>query len=537
MRAVRRLWAGSGAALIALAGFGLAPTAAQAADSVVPDPALAACLNVMLDPGRPADQDISVADLASLREVRCTVSGSGVGSLEGLQHATKLWAFTLTGSNSLGAPDALQPLAGITTLRELELANSQLTTIEPLAELVGMTQLAVSGNALTSLAGTEKMSKLTLLTAVGNQLTNLDPLSDLRMLRFLSIGNNTLENLAGIRDANDLAQIWVNDNPTLEGQLDELAGKPSLNNVNISNTGATDLAVFAEYPGMNTFQAIGNHISSLAGIPSGTTKVTLQTVTGKTLYVPVGATSHRIDVTGEVTMEDGVTLPGEIGRPPAGGVEPDPDPEVPFIRVKFGAEGERAVWGFDSTPANRFNGAVTNPIVRVSIDADIPDFTVNKPGAGSVSVSDPGFVVDSEGGWALGEDAPAFLQIDPGAGAVTGTAAAPGEYTFTVSVRDELGNPMERKVTLTVKPADTDPPIDPPVDPPVEPPVDPPVEPPVHPPVAPPTPPVVPPAPGTAPPLAVTGAGDPAMLWALGGTIAIAGSAALLLSRRPRRED
>lgn len=499
------------AALAAVAGFALiatAPVAAHAADPLVPDPALASCINAMIDATRPADQEILPEELARLTELHCGMAAHGtIRSLAGLEHASSLVRIFGLGSADLSAEGSLMPLAGLTKLK----------------------YLIAEGAGLTTLAGLEGATSLFSLGLAGNNLTHVDELAGLRKLSSLSLaGNTNLADISGLTNVNSLVDINLQDAHALNGRLAPLAGKPGLRIVNLNHTNSSSLEVFADNHEIQTFQAIGNQIASLRGLtPVGTVKVTSQSVAGPVQYVAAGANTHRANLAGIVSMFDGETSPVEIGKPLGSAPQPQPEPASPWFRFSLDPAATEIAWTFEEGGVGTpwFQGTVTQPIERVVVRSDFPEFTVGAPGTGANTLQTPEgepskFPVTA---WALGDDAPSFLHIDPVTGVVSGTPTEPGTYPFTVIATDELGNPVAGEVTLTVG-EDTTPPVQPPGPPVTETP-----EPPVT------KPPTTAP---TAPPLVSTGdTNSPTVLWGLGGALGLAGVAALALAlpRRRRR--
>ncbi|GAA1326049.1 hypothetical protein GCM10020360_17550 [Nonlabens tegetincola] len=495
---MRRRGAWCAAAVIVM--LGVAPAAAHAADPLVPDAALASCLNAMIDPTRPADQQLLVEEIAKIPELLCGSGAHGtIRNLEGLQHATRLRNIENWGSADLSAAGALRPLAGLT----------------------GLTRLSVSGTGLTSLDGVQGLTNLATIDASGNQLLHVNELAGLTKLSIVSLANNpTLTDISGLAGADALSQILLQNNAALGGNLDALAGKLNLLVVNINYTGATSLEVFADHPGIANFQAIGNRISSLKGLNrAGSQKITQQAyIAGEPFYAAVGATTYVANLSTPVSLHDGTTPPTTLGTPIVGLTEPAP--ASPVFRFTFGAASTGVAWGFSegANGALWFDGTVTNAIERVELIAEAFEFTAGETGEGTPELVNPADGTPSKfpvAVWQLGPDAPAFLSIDPITGVISGVAPETGEHTVTVIARDALGNEITGQVTITVTEGEA-----PPVTPP-------------GPPVKPPPAPEVTPPPG--PSLAAAGATSPALLWVLGAALGAAGLAAVGLAVPWRR--
>lgn len=526
------------AAGIAAAPLTLAAPAQAASFGEIEDAGLAACINDKLGGGRPADQDITAADLYAVNwRLECGTQFR-IETLTGLEGATRLTSLELFAGNlsATGSLDAISAFPNMTELRldglnitdaslagvsgatgltKLSLnSNPALTDISALSGMHALTQLTMQGNAITSLAPLADATEMTILGASNNAITSVAPLARLTKMDALTLSNNQITDLSGLEDMSVLTQLWVNENP-LDGRISALANKPLLHSLNITRTGTRDFLPLAASTNLTTFQAAYNEIRSLEGLgayTSGTHNVAEQAVAGPTLYVPVGASSIRFDVTGHTALRDGTTT-----APLGGPIVPPADPEWPLVRMNLVDTTTRLQYTFRDAPSpnNVFAGTVTMPIVRADItSSDTASGEAKSPFSHTITVTD-GFPATL---YQLGDDAPAWLSIDPTTGVLSGTPPEPGVFTVSVLVSDALGNSIPGELTITIAEA-TDPPITPPIDPPVDPPVDPP------------TTAVKPPVTGGAPgKLATTGDSGAPIALSVGAAAALAGL--LLLGRR-----
>lgn len=467
-------------AMFAAIGLGLAALSSTvpanaAAFGEIDDPGLAKCVNTKLnrDPATP----ITATELAGLsRTLECDI-GDQVRSLDGLELATRLWTLNIfAGSNDLSAPGALDAIgklpelkelrlngvkvtdaslagiAGAGTLTILDIDNSPgVTSLEPVRGLTNISRLTAQKNAITSLEPISGLTKLELLGVADNAIPSLEPLAAMKDLGVLTATNNSITSLDGLEDLSKLTELWVNENP-LGGQIDALRGKPLLISLNITNTGVTSLLPIADSTALTTLQANRNHIADLSGLVaypgSGSHLVDFQDLAGPTLFVPADATSIRFDISGNHVLRDGVTL-ASIG----GAIVPTPDPEVPIVTMNVNDPAMTQLqYTFREAPTvnNVYGGAVTMPIVRVSVTNEESILgTAEEALTGQVTVTE-GFPASD---YQLGDDAPAWLSIDPATGKLSGTPPEAGTVTVTVTVTDALGNRVTGEITIEVEPA------------------------------------------------------------------------------------
>ncbi|MBL3679720.1 leucine-rich repeat domain-containing protein [Leucobacter chromiireducens] len=383
LRTHRKHLAASGA--LALSADGLiagSSVASAAALGESEDAGLAACINAQLGAGRPSDQAITAQELGSITpELSC--DRREITSLTGLEHATQL------------------------------------------------TRLFVQHNAITDLGPLNGLTLLTHLGVTGNAVSSLSPLRDMRNLGYLAASSNQLTSLEGLDDLAALTDIGVDENPTLEGRIGPLANKPALRSLRIINTGTTDLTPLAASTGLRTFQANRNMIRSLEGITpdaDASHVVNFQSVAGPTLFVPVGATRIIFDVTGHTALHDGTT-PATLG----GTIVPPGAPEAPIVSLNLAESTTELRYTFEEAVSsfNVFSGTVTLPVVRAEVtSADAATGTALTPFTHEITVTD-GFPAAQ---YALSEDAPEWLSIDPETGVLSGVPPTPGTTVVSFSV-------------------------------------------------------------------------------------------------------
>jgi Leucine-rich repeat (LRR) protein len=210
---------GATAAAPVVPGLPLAPPAAHAADAdvvFIPDANLKAKLNAKLGAGRPATQDITVAEAQSATGT-LTVAGP-TADLRGIEAFTNVTSVSLSGSTdaTLNTFTSLQPLAGLTKLTSLNIASSGAESLAPLAGLTNLTSLTVDRSPVTDPSPLAPMaSKLTLLDLTNDRVSDLTLLPSLPNVTNLRLGGNRIVDPApvlGKIDATKLATLNLTSN-------------------------------------------------------------------------------------------------------------------------------------------------------------------------------------------------------------------------------------------------------------------------------------------------------------------------------------
>lgn len=153
-----------------------------------------------------------------------TILGKDVSDLTPLESLPNLRMLTLSRQQKI---DDFTPLAKLSKLEQLDLADCGISDLKPLAGLKNLTQLRLSQNKISDLSPLVGLTKLNHLTLSENKLTNeqLTHLSKLENLKFLSIGNNpfsnanqitSLEPLLGLKQLDEVILMNIEGLPAEE---------------------------------------------------------------------------------------------------------------------------------------------------------------------------------------------------------------------------------------------------------------------------------------------------------------------------------
>ncbi|WP_099222977.1 immunoglobulin-like domain-containing protein [Listeria costaricensis] len=183
--------------LTAFSVFAYWPIDGQAADSLVPDATLRACINEKLGYDKNSDHQPTKEELASMTgELSC--SDSGVTSLEGLQYATNLDELAIENSDLSNV--SLTPISNLKNLKKLYLNNDNLSDISAISGLVNLNQLYIVGNHITDLSPIQNMKELTNLDAINNDIEDISVLEDLPNIHAVYLLDNHVYDVSYLND-------------------------------------------------------------------------------------------------------------------------------------------------------------------------------------------------------------------------------------------------------------------------------------------------------------------------------------------------
>jgi Leucine-rich repeat (LRR) protein len=451
--------------LVAVAGLGIVPAAAHAADPGIvdiPDPVLKAAINrtlasVTFEPHDDA-QPVTVEEAALVTTMATSRFTGPVADLTGVQALTNLTTFQLPATQTNTFTD-LTPLTGLTKLATASLVNSQVSDLSPLSAMASLRSLVLTNNKISDVSPLAGLTGLTTLGLGTNQIADVSSLSGLNALTVLTLTDNKIADLTGFPALPALVTLHLNTNKITDvTPLADRFTKAVLATVNLNGNRLTDASALAPYGngggklGGATVATTGlllgnNKIKDLSAF-SGWSKPPIGAkVTGQSIYVgaytdggvhvslktadtppalqlvPVGAGSYDRDA-GLLTLTD--TAVGSVG------VAASTQPGTAIWTVYFSADP-------DSPPQVTAPGDKT-----VAAGAGITPFTVTAVG-GTAPYT-----------WSA-SGLPAGVAIDPASGEVSGTPTAAGTSTVIVTATDAGSRQGSASFAFTVTAAPTAP--------------------------------------------------------------------------------
>ena len=185
----------------------------------VPDPNLSAAFEIIF--GKMRGDSIHVFEMESLTTLY--IRNYNLRDLTGLEFATNLTVLNL-GSSKIGNKwynsnsfTDLTPLAGLTSLKGLDLDTASITNLSGLEGLANLTWLDLTINSVTDISALAGLTNLTELYLGGNTITGVSPLSDLTNLTTLYLWGNPVD------DTSPLCRLQ-DQNPALELDIEITCG-------------------------------------------------------------------------------------------------------------------------------------------------------------------------------------------------------------------------------------------------------------------------------------------------------------------------
>ncbi len=198
-----------------------------------------------------------LAGLSSLQQL--DLSGTGVSDLAPLAGLTSLQQLSI----SFTQVSDLAPLAGLTSLRQLDLSRTEVSDLAPLAGLTSLQQLDLAGTQVSDLAPLAGLTSLQQLDLSGTQVSDLAPLAGLTSLQQLYLAETEVSDLTPLARLTSLQQLYL----FLARQVSDLtplAGLSSLQQLYLSGTEVSDLAPLAGLSSLQQLYLSGTEVSDLA---------------------------------------------------------------------------------------------------------------------------------------------------------------------------------------------------------------------------------------------------------------------------------
>lgn len=193
-------------------------------------------------------KDISaLANCASLTYVN--LSGNKIQDVTPLYELELIEELNL-GNNAIinapvGQPGISADIQKLQNLRDLNLANNQITDVSIFSNLPELTILYLASNDITELSPLQNTPKITEYNLQRNTISNITSLGTLPDLSRLTLSNNLLSDLAFLRDYPQVEYLSINGNLRLS-TLDDLKGAEGLMSINIQQTQIQDLSVLED---------------------------------------------------------------------------------------------------------------------------------------------------------------------------------------------------------------------------------------------------------------------------------------------------
>jgi len=228
---------------------------------IFPDPNLEAAIRKAID--KPIG-DIYQSELEDLTEF--SAEKGDIVNITGLEHCTNLRSLDLSLNHIISD---ISPLAGLTSLIELNLWHNQISDISPLASLTSLIELNLGSNEIGDISLLASFTNLTLLDLRENQIGDISPLANLTSLTSLSLGSNEISDISPLANLTSLTELDLGANPISD--ISPLASLTSLTELNLGGYPISDISPLANLTNLTVlhlWEILISDISPLAGLTS-----------------------------------------------------------------------------------------------------------------------------------------------------------------------------------------------------------------------------------------------------------------------------
>lgn len=216
----------------------------------------------------------------------------------GLLKGTAIRELNLVGDDYGQQLDKLAGVSELTTLENLELQNTKITTVPDLTKLTNLRSLGMAGNKLTEVSALKNLTNLTELAINSNQITDFTPISNLTNLERLLVGNNrssdisSLKGLTKLKKANFSQMGLTNESMAIftgmkqletlaidfNDQISDLSSLSELTNLtdlDFSKDNVTSLAPLAKLTKLESLGFSNNNVSDISALQGATALKTI----------------------------------------------------------------------------------------------------------------------------------------------------------------------------------------------------------------------------------------------------------------------
>ena len=155
----------------------------------------------------------------------------------------------------------LGPLAGLTALQFLDLAGAQVLHLNPLAGLTALKALDLDGTQVADIGPLAGLTALVSLDLDGTQVLDIGPLASLTALKSLDLVGTKVSDLAPLAGLTALESLDLRD--TQVSDLNPLAGLTALVSLDLDGTNVVDIGPLADLMALDSLDLRGTHVSDL----------------------------------------------------------------------------------------------------------------------------------------------------------------------------------------------------------------------------------------------------------------------------------
>jgi len=213
---------------------------------IFPDPNLETAIREAID--KPIG-DIYQSGLEDLTEF--SAEQGDIVNITGPEHCTNLRSLDLSLNHIISD---ISPLAGLTSLIELNLWHNQISDISPLASLTSLIELNLGSNEISDISPLANLTNLTVLHLWDILIRDISPLAGLTSLTELDLFYNQISDISPLLNLTSLTQLFLNDNQISD--ISALANLTSLTELDLESNNISHIKALVDNPGLGD----GDHV-------------------------------------------------------------------------------------------------------------------------------------------------------------------------------------------------------------------------------------------------------------------------------------
>lgn len=201
--------------------------------------------------------------LPSLQKLK--ISDCGLSTIADLENVTGLTYLDISNNTIRN----LEPLAGMTNLRELYMQLNAITSLEVLTNMYDLEKLNISFNSISSLAPLGLCGKLSWLDASNNTISTVNGIAQLQFLTTLSLNYNLLSDVSQLGACIQLKELSFTNN-----SVHNISSLSSLTNLEMLDFSYNNVSALPDWPqncALRILQGAHNQVQSisvLGGMPN-----------------------------------------------------------------------------------------------------------------------------------------------------------------------------------------------------------------------------------------------------------------------------
>lgn len=160
---------------------------------------------------------IYVSELEKLTSLNLELSD--ITDLSGIEYFTNVEKLLLMKNEVTGD---MSPLASLTKLTYLDLANNEVNDVSALASLTNLSQLFLSLNKISDISPLASLTNLTWLTLENNKISDISALASCTSLTNLTLTKNQVSDISPLLSLPNLKKVKLSGNPLSDESVNKV---------------------------------------------------------------------------------------------------------------------------------------------------------------------------------------------------------------------------------------------------------------------------------------------------------------------------